>query len=103
MKLRALLAIGILEFCGLLSLAQSTGSSHANTLPSGTPKARAVVGTVPQQSDVGELKFQQNCSRCHNAPQELSRRISGTVTMHMRARASLSAADERAIVHYLAP
>lgn len=103
MKLRALIAIGILEFCSLLSLAQSTGSSHANTLQSRMAKAKAVVGNVPQQSEVGEQKFQQNCSRCHNAPQELSRRISGTVMMHMRARASLSAADERAILHYLAP
>lgn len=103
MKLRALIAIGILEFCSLLSLAQSTGSSNANTLQSHATKAKATMGNAPQQSDVGEQKFQQNCSRCHNAPQELSRRISGTVMMHMRARASLSAADEHAILHYLAP
>lgn len=51
----------------------------------------------------GEEAFQQNCSRCHSAPQELSSRISGTVVMHMRVRASLSAADAQAILHYLAP
>ncbi|HXE08837.1 MAG TPA: hypothetical protein VN612_13135 [Acidobacteriaceae bacterium] len=51
----------------------------------------------------GEVKFQQNCSRCHNAPQELSPRISGTVVQHMRVRASLSEADARAILQYLAP
>jgi cytochrome c5 len=53
--------------------------------------------------DPGEKKFQQNCSRCHNAPEVLSPRIAGTVLLHMRVRASLSAADEREILHYLAP
>ena len=103
MKRQALIAIWILEFCCLLSLAQATGASHAATAESGEPNAKPAVGKPTQQNDVGEQKFQQNCSRCHNAPQELSRRISGTVMMHMRARASLSAADERAILHYLAP
>jgi cytochrome c5 len=100
MRLQALIATGILECCCLLSSAQTTGSSHATAQPSAP---RAVAGNPPQQNDVGELKFQQNCNRCHNAPEELSRRISGTVVLHMRARASLSAADERAILHYLAP
>ncbi len=54
-------------------------------------------------SDPGELKFRQYCSRCHNAPQELSPRISGTIALHMRVRANLSQADELAIVRYLAP
>jgi hypothetical protein len=49
------------------------------------------------------MKFRQNCSRCHNAPQELSPRISGTVVQHMRVRASLSEADAQAILLYLAP
>jgi cytochrome c5 len=53
--------------------------------------------------DVGERKFRENCSRCHNAPEELSTRITGTVVLHMRVRASLSAEDQRAIQHYLAP
>lgn len=53
--------------------------------------------------DTGERKFQQNCSRCHTAPEELSPRITGTVMLHMRVRASLSAEDERDILHYLSP
>lgn len=54
-------------------------------------------------SDPGERKFQANCSRCHDAPQQLSPRITGTVLRHMRVRASLSAEDEREILRYLAP
>jgi cytochrome c5 len=103
MKLQALIAIGILECCCLLSYAQGTAASHATASEVKALKAKAAVGNPPQPSELGELKFQQNCSRCHNSPQELSRRISGTVMMHMRARASLGAADERAILHYLAP
>ena len=51
----------------------------------------------------GQLKFQQNCSRCHEAPQGFSSRISGTILRHMRVRASLSAADEREILRFLNP
>lgn len=93
--------IGVLECCCLLSSAQTSGASGAKTDQSGALKVKTPAANSSQQADIGEQKFQQNCNRCHNAPQELSRRISGTVMLHMRARASLSAADERAILHYL--
>ncbi len=51
----------------------------------------------------GERKFQANCGRCHNPPEQLSPRIAGAVLRHMRVRASLSAEDERDILRYLAP
>ena len=51
----------------------------------------------------GERKFKQNCSRCHTAPEGFSPRISGTILRHMRVRASLSAQDERDILHFLNP
>jgi cytochrome c5 len=55
------------------------------------------------KQDIGERKFQTNCGRCHNAPEQLSPRISGTVLRHMRVRALLSAEDEQQILKYLAP
>ena len=51
----------------------------------------------------GEIKFKQNCSRCHEAPPGFSSRISGTILRHMRVRANLSEADEREILHFLNP
>jgi cytochrome c5 len=54
-------------------------------------------------SDRGERVFKQNCSRCHDAPQSFSPRISGTIVRHMRIRASLSEQDEKAILHFLNP
>lgn len=53
--------------------------------------------------NAGATKFKENCSRCHEAPQGFSSAISGTVLRHMRVRASLSAQDEREILHFLNP
>jgi cytochrome c5 len=53
------------------------------------------------EDQAGERKFQQNCNRCHNAPQELGPRVTGAVLLHMRVRASLSADDEKAILRYM--
>lgn len=53
--------------------------------------------------DRGQQVFQHNCSRCHNAPEGFSPRISGTIAMHMRTRATLSEADYRALLRFLNP
>jgi len=55
------------------------------------------------QSDRGQQVFEQNCSRCHNAPEGFSSRISGTIAMHMRVRAGLSDADYKALLRFLNP
>ncbi len=96
---------GLLMSCLALA-AQTTSSAPAQ----GGAAAKKTQATQAQQpaagtamETAGEQKFQQNCSRCHNAPQELSPRISGTVLLHMRVRASLSQADAQAILRYLAP
>jgi hypothetical protein len=59
--------------------------------------------TRPEPPSDGERAFRQNCSRCHNAPEGFSPRISGTIVRHMRVRANLSRDDERAILKYLNP
>jgi mono/diheme cytochrome c family protein len=53
--------------------------------------------------DEGQRVFEQNCSRCHTAPDGFSSRISGTVLRHMRVRASLSRHDEEELLHFLNP
>jgi len=60
-------------------------------------------GARPQASSDGERVFQQNCSRCHTAPEGFRPSISGTIVRHMRVRAALSREDERAILKYLNP
>jgi cytochrome c2 len=51
----------------------------------------------------GQKVFEQNCGRCHNAPQGFSPSISGTVSRHMRVRANLSQADYEALLRFLNP
>lgn len=59
--------------------------------------------TSSADSDRGQKVFEQNCSRCHNAPEGFSSSISGTITMHMRARANLSEADYKALRRFFNP
>jgi len=56
-----------------------------------------------QHQDEGDRIFQQQCSRCHNAPEGFSPRISGTIVRHMRVRASLSKQDEEQLLHFFNP
>jgi cytochrome c5 len=58
-------------------------------------------GSQPAVS--GEQIFAQNCSRCHAAPQGFAPRISGTVVMHMRVRASLSLDEAQALLRFFNP
>lgn len=89
-------------------VALSIGSLVAAAQPPAQPglKQQHIKKSVTANSavrDAGERKFQENCSRCHTAPEQLSPRVTGTVMLHMRIRASLSAEDEREILHYLSP
>lgn len=86
--------------CGGL-VAQAQSASHVR-LEQQTAKKAATPAT-PAAQDPGERKFQENCGRCHTAPEQLSPRITGTVVRHMRVRALLSAEDERDILRYLSP
>ncbi len=56
-----------------------------------------------QHENEGERIFEQNCSRCHNAPEGFSPRISGTIVRHMRVRASLSKHDEEELLRFFNP
>lgn len=63
----------------------------------------AATQSHPVKPDRGQQVFDQNCSRCHNAPGGFSSRISGTIAMHMRVRANLSEPDYRALLRFLNP
>lgn len=66
--------------------------------------APAVPKTQPKPHESeGQRVFQQNCSRCHNAPEGFSPSVSGTIVRHMRVRASLSKHDEQELLHFLNP
>lgn len=68
-----------------------------------TPSSQTASSTSQSKADEGERIFSQQCSRCHNAPEGFSPRISGTIVRHMRVRASLSKHDEEELLHFLNP
>src|SRR6185437_12038429 len=78
------------------ALAQTTGTNGKREKPSQEAASSA-------QATRGQQVFEQNCSRCHNAPQNIPPQISATVIRHMRVRASLSAADEKALLRFMNP
>ncbi len=73
--------------------------------PSAPPASKkpTVAQAAQPHEDEGERIFQQNCSRCHNAPEGFPPRISGTIVRHMRVRASLSKHDEEQLLHFFNP
>lgn len=64
------------------------------------PSAKQLHVVAP---DRGQKVFDQNCSRCHNAPEGFPPSISGTIAMHMRVRANLSDSDYKALLRFLNP
>jgi cytochrome c5 len=101
------------SLCGLLVLAAACGPSNATPQSKDhPPAAQTAAGKAARQSgakhdsvhnDEGQRIFEQNCSRCHTAPEGFSPSISGTVVRHMRVRASLSQQDEQELLRFLNP
>jgi cytochrome c5 len=90
-------------FAGWLLLVAATAIAQTKPTPQQSqPHAtrKAVHAIIP---DRGQEVFEQNCSRCHNAPEGFSPTISGAIAKHMRVRASLSEADYKALLRFLNP
>jgi cytochrome c5 len=89
---------------GVLILGSSYAIAQSGSVaPHPAKKSVTATSSPKQHADEGERIFQQNCSRCHNAPEGFSPRISGTIVRHMRVRASLSQEDEKLLLHFLNP
>jgi cytochrome c5 len=100
MKNLKLSSFSLLFLVALPALSQA-GSSSTTPVAGGQEQKNTGVH-VAQQRD-GQKVFEQNCSRCHNAPQGFSPNISGTVVRHMRVRAGLSKEDAQAVLRFLNP
>lgn len=97
MKLRMTVMFGAMLACAL----PFWGQMNQESKPKQQTPAQKMANTA--NPDRGQQVFEQNCSRCHNSPEGFSPRISGTIAMHMRVRANLSDADEKALRHFLNP
>jgi cytochrome c5 len=90
-----------LSACILLVPLTLIAGQARRTAVSTQQAAQHKTSSAPEET--GEQVFATNCSRCHAAPMSLSPRVTGTVIMHMRARARLSQRDEQLLLKYLAP
>ncbi len=72
----------------------------APSQPHRQPQSKAVSAV---HADRGQQVFDQNCSRCHNAPEGFPPQISGTIARHMRVRAGLSYSNYEALLRFLNP
>ena len=91
--------------CSLAIAAMAARMAQAkHALPQDSKPAQPTAASdQDQDSEAGQKKFQANCSRCHDAPEQFSPRIAGTIVRHMRVRASLSEKDAQDILRFLAP
>jgi cytochrome c5 len=89
---------------GLFLLAAAAAIGQTKSSPQQQPQSKAAPKAVHVMNpDMGQQVFNQNCSRCHNAPEGFSPSVSGTIAMHMRVRANLSDADYKALLRFLNP
>jgi cytochrome c5 len=91
-----------------LSISAFAAASGMPQAPSDTQSQKQADSKLSRAShpalpDRGQRVFQQNCARCHSAPEGLSPSAAGAVARHMRVRANLSEADFRALLHFLNP
>lgn len=96
---RNAVVIGAL-LAGIVSAMQGQA---APSKPAKTQAALASNSSSSQDLAEGQRVLQQNCTRCHNAPEGLTPRITKTVVRHMRVRAQLSKHDEEELLRFLAP
>lgn len=93
------LASGLAVFAAIIPALAQTEAARTN----GKKQEPIRASTSSAQMERGQQVFDRNCSRCHDAPQGIPPQISATVIRHMRVRASLSAADEKALLRFMNP
>jgi cytochrome c5 len=90
--------LGFVLLGSLTAFAQTGSQSGAPA----KPKAKPVANTSQHENE-GDRIFQQNCSRCHNAPDGFKPYISNAIVMHMRVRANLSEHDAHELLRFFNP
>ena len=85
-----------------LACAAQTSSQSAQQGQNAKQQSTAKQTSSHKQTE-GERIFVQNCARCHTPPDGFSPRISNTVVLHMRVRASLSDHDIQELKRYFNP
>lgn len=99
MKSKTTLAITSIALAVLLTMS----AAGQNPEPGKNRKSKQNHVTSRSGSEQGQQLFNQNCSRCHKAPEAIRPSISATVALHMRIRAGLSEKDYKQLLAFLNP
>ncbi len=91
------------KMVGGLALVSTIALGQANHAPKQDHQKKDPQNAQMAVPNRGQQVFDQNCSRCHNAPEGFSPNISGTISRHMRVRAELSEEDYKALLKYFNP
>jgi len=95
--------LGLPLLAAALAIGASAAIGQTDSPQQQPPNKDSAKAVQAGNRDRGQQVFEQNCTRCHNAPEGFSSSISGTVATHMRVRAGLSDADYKALRHFLNP
>jgi len=95
--------LGLLLLAATFAIGGAVAVSQTESTPQSPRTKASTKNAHAANEDRGQKVFEQNCARCHNAPEGFSASISGTVAMHMRVRAGLSEADVKALRRFLNP
>jgi cytochrome c5 len=103
MKSLETITLGLALSISAIAAASSMPPAQSDSQPKTQTNSKLSRASHPATPDRGQRVFQQNCARCHSAPENLSPSAAGAVARHMRVRANLSEADFRALLHFLNP
>jgi cytochrome c5 len=98
--------IKIITLTSVLALASVVWGA-ASSSPSAPKPASSSAQADPSQEQAaamrveGELRFHNNCGRCHAAPHKFPPRMMATIVRHMRVRATITDEDMRLILYYM--
>jgi hypothetical protein len=95
--------LGMMSAALLIGAVLVPGQERTTQPEQSVQKTQTTTSPTKNQQSEGERKFQINCGRCHNPPEQVSPRMAASVIRHMRVRAMLSQEDAREILEYLAP
>jgi len=103
MKHLEITALGLALSITALAAASGLPQSQSDDAAQSKTNSRLVRSAHPAAPDQGQRVFQQNCARCHSAPEGFPPSASAAVARHMRVRANLSDSDFKALLHFLNP
>jgi cytochrome c5 len=98
--------IKIIVLSSVLALASFVWGAASDAPADPKPAAPQASGDISQQDAAamrveGELRFHNNCGRCHAAPHKFPPRMMATIVRHMRVRATITDQDQRLILYYM--